>query len=1081
MIKRLFTLTMILSSVLASTIASAQVQISGTITDENGEPIFGVTVVEEGTTNGTASNEDGNYSLSASEGGTLIYSFIGYVTERRQVLNQTRINVTLRQDIQELQEVIVTALGFEESNDRLGYANSSVSNEEIEKAAESTFLNSLQGKASGVRISRNSGDPGAGAYIQIRGLSTITRSAQPLIVVDGVPISNDTRDASGNSQGRIAQQSRLNDINPNDIESVTVLKGASAAALWGTSALGGVIMITTKSGKYNQKMNVSFKSSYSIDQINRKYPLQTSFGQGNNGTFNARSRDSWGDKISERSGGEDEFNTSGEFFVDQDGKIWYPITSKNSQEIYDDSNFDQIFQNGHFWENNLSLSGGNDRSTAFFSISDLNQEGIIRNNSDYRRTTLRFNGEHMLNNKLRLNGNFAYTKTTSNRIRRGASSSGLYLGLLRNPADFDISGYRGDYYSGPDASPISNRHRSYREPLGADGTPTYNNPLWTINEQENLADVHRFINTFKLTYSPVDWIDLIGRVGIDYYDERRQEFYTPGSAAGEYRQGYFSPETATNLIFNMDFIAKATRSFGDNFNGSLLVGFNYNDKKRTVNGSEISNFIQFTDVASTTRDIDNALPENRNVQSSFGHERTVGFYSSLTLSAYDQLFITGTLRAETASTFGDNADNTFVFPSVSAAWQFNDLLNIAPLSFGKLRASYGEVGVQPARYNTTNVFVSPTYSDQYGGGLDLGLYGNGGFVPSTSRGNPNLRPERKKEFEIGVDLRFLNDKLSFSGTYFNNTTEDVLLDFPIANSRGYDRIYSNAAEIQNNGWELDLGYNIIATPDFNWQVNLIYTKVRNEVTDLAGVESLDLGGLDAVNSRAVEGEPLGVLWGSRTLRDEGGNIVFDDNGFPVQDEREGVIGDPNPDWQGSLMTSFSYKNLSLSMLFETFQGADIYAGTKSVLYNLGRWEGSATETTFNQNLLDYNGNVIPIGTTFRGVVEDFGAGPVALTEPWYIADGGFFGNGNDELYIEDGSWTRLRELVLSYRLAGPALKSIGLESAEFSATGRNLFLWTPFEGNDPDTNLSGVSVARGIDYFNNPGTKSYVFTILLNF
>ena len=531
----------------------------------------------------------------------------------------------------------------------------------------------------------------------------------------------------------------------------------------------------------------------------------------------------------------------------------------------------------------------------------------------------------------------------------------------------------------------------------------------------------------------------------------------------------------------MDFIAKATRSFGDNFNGSLLVGFNYNDKKRTVNGSEISNFIQFTDVASTTRDIDNALPENRNVQSSFGHERTVGFYSSLTLSAYDQLFITGTLRAETASTFGDNADNTFVFPSVSAAWQFNDLLNIAPLSFGKLRASYGEVGVQPARYNTTNVFVSPTYSDQYGGGLDLGLYGNGGFVPSTSRGNPNLRPERKKEFEIGVDLRFLNDKLSFSGTYFNNTTEDVLLDFPIANSRGYDRIYSNAAEIQNNGWELDLGYNIIATPDFNWQVNLIYTKVRNEVTDLAGVESLDLGGLDAVNSRAVEGEPLGVLWGSRTLRDEGGNIVFDDNGFPVQDEREGVIGDPNPDWQGSLMTSFSYKNLSLSMLFETFQGADIYAGTKSVLYNLGRWEGSATETTFNQNLLDYNGNVIPIGTTFRGVVEDFGAGPVALTEPWYIADGGFFGNGNDELYIEDGSWTRLRELVLSYRLAGPALKSIGLESAEFSATGRNLFLWTPFEGNDPDTNLSGVSVARGIDYFNNPGTKSYVFTILLNF
>lgn len=1062
-------------SILFSQEIFAQV-VRGTVTEQSGEPIVGVTVIEEGTSNGTTTDIDGNYRIEASEGATLVFSFIGFETVKKRVTSSESIDVTLMVDTEELDEVVVSALGFKEDKDNLGYANTVIDKEAVTQAAEPTLLNSLSGKSSGVRISRNSGDPGAGAYIQIRGLSSITRDSQPLIVVDGVPISNQVR---GNGAGRVAQQSRMNDLNPNDIESITVLKGASAAALWGTQALGGVVMITTKNGKYGQKLKVTVKSTYSLDQINRRYPLQNTFGQGSDGVFDPRARDSWGDKISDRSGGADEFDTSGEYFLDQEGDIWYPVVSKNSRETYDESNFDQIFQNGHFWENNISMSAGNQNSTAFFSISDMNQEGIIRNNSDYRRTTVRFNGEHMLNDKLRVNANLNYSKTSSNRIRRGASSSGLYLGLLRNAPDFDISGYRGDYYASPDASPVANRHRSYREPLGADATPTYNNPLWTINEQENLAQVDRFINTFKVTYSPADWIDLIGRVGLDHYSEERQEFFTPGSAAGAYRTGLFSSEQASNFIFNMDYIAKASQTFGD-FGITGLVGFNFNHRRLSVDGIEISNFIQFTDVASPTRDIDNALPENRVIQSTFGSERTVGVYSSATLSAYDMLYITGTVRAESASTFGDQADNTFIFPSVSAAWQFNEVMDADFLSFAKLRASYGEVGVQPARYNTTNVFVSPAYSDAYGGNLSLGLYGNGGFVPSTFRGNPSLLPERKKETEIGTDLRFFQDRLSVSATYFQNTTENVLLDFPIANSRGYDEIYSNGAEIQNNGVEMDLGYLILDKGDFQWQTNLIYTRIRNEVTDLAGVESLDLGGLSAVNARAVEGQPLGVLWGSRTLRDDAGNIVFDANGFPEQDELEGVIGDPNPDWQGSLSTSIRWKSLRLAALFETFQGADIFAGTKSVLYNLGRWKDSQIETTAGQNLLDYNGDVIPMGTTFRGVVRDFGAGPVALTEPWYSGDGGFFGGGNDELYIEDGSWTRLRELTLSYSLTGPWLKNMGVGSAELTVTGRNLILWTEFEGNDPDTNLSGVSAARGIDYFNNPGTKSYVFTVTIN-
>jgi TonB-linked SusC/RagA family outer membrane protein len=1059
-----------------------QVSISGRVLDNNGEAVVGATLLEQGTQNGTVADIDGNFRLSvASSQSVLIISSVGFKTRNLSVGNQSSVTVTMEEDIEQLGEIVVTALGFEEDKDRLAYASSNISNDVISKTGESTIINALQGKASGVRISRNSGDPGAGAFIQIRGISTIDRDAQPLIVVDGIPLSNDSRGAQEN----FAAQSRLNDINPNDIESMTVLKGASAAALWGTRALGGVIMITTKSGKYNQDVQVKFRSSYSIDQINRRYPVQTRFGQGDNGVYNARARDSWGDRIADRSGGADEFDTSGEFFIDQDGRTYYPIASKNSQETFVDDNFDKVFQNGQFLENNLSVSAGNSKSTFFASISDFNQEGIVRNNSDYRRTTARVNVKHDFSDKIQMKTSTTYAKSISNRIRRGATSSGLMLGLLRNPADYDISGYRGSYFASSTSAPIPNRQRAYREPLGADGTPTYNNPLWAINEQESLVDVDRFVTSMELIVSPTEWLDLIGRVGIDKYAEATQDFSTPGSASTDLINGQFEKGLARNTIFNMDYIAKAAKTFSKDFDGSLLVGFNYNQRELITDGSEINNFSVFTDVASGLRDIDNALPENRFVSSTFGQERTVGVYSSGNFSAYNMFFFNTTLRAEYASSFGANSDKPFFFPSASLAWQFSQLdalSNISWLSFGKIRATYGEVGVQPRRYNTNNIYGPANFSDNLGGSLVGGLFGNGAFIPDPARGSAFLRPERKKETEIGADFRFLKDKLTLSVTRFFNTTEDVLLNFPIANSRGVTSLYTNGAEIQNEGLEIDLGYQLINRNDWRWDVGVIYSDVRNKVTKLDSTLNINLGGLASASARALEGYPLGVLVGGRILRDDAGNKVFDQNGFPEQDLTTGVIADPNPDWQGSVFTTLSYKKFSLSALFETLQGADIMAGTKAVMLDLGTWGSSGIETTATQNLLDFDGNVIPAGNTFRGVVENFGDGPVALTEAWYNGDGGFFGGGNDELFIEDASWTRLRELTFSYSANPEWMESkLGISNALFSFTGRNLLLWSKFEGNDPDTNLQGVSVARGIDYFNNPGTKSYVFTLELTF
>ncbi|MFT7233334.1 MAG: TonB-linked SusC/RagA family outer membrane protein [Cyclobacteriaceae bacterium] len=1060
-------------------VVMGQQTVKGKVVDLNNLALPGATVLEVGTTNGTVTDIDGNYTINlANPKASLSFNFIGFITVIKKVESKNEINVVLEEDVAELGEVVVTALGFEERKDELGYSTSSVSSDVIKGAAETSVLNSLSGKSTGVRISRNSGDPGAGAYIQIRGVSSIDRNSQPLIILDGIPISNDIRGNNNN----FAVQSRLNDINPNDIESMSVLKGASAAALWGTQALGGVIYITTKSGKYNQKMKVTFNSTLSIDKINVKYPVQSTFGQGTNGNYDNGSPYSWGDKISDRSGEADVLNTSGGFFIDQNGTTNYPIITKNSRDVYDESNFDRIFQTGHFLENNLSIESGNENSSIRFSIGDFNQEGIIKNSS-LRRTTASLSTKNKLSKKVDLSTSFKYTKTNSNAIRRSVSNNGLYLGFLRTPADFDISGYRGDYYPSSDAAAIPNRQRSYRNPIGSSTNAGFNNPLWTINEQENRSSVDRIIASMNLTVKPVNWLDLIARVGIDKFGQRGNEFYTPGAAAG-FVGGRMVKEYANNSVFNMDYIAKARKAFSSNFDADILVGFNFNHKERVVEGTTIQNFLIFTDIRDGILDVDNAVPENREADSSFGSERTTATYTAANFSAFNQLFVNATLRAEWASTFGLRSDEAFLFPSTSIAWQFSKLPGLKSdlFSFGKLRASYAEVGVQPARYNTFPEYVTPNYSDQLGGSLNAGLYGLGGFVPSTNLGNPSLKPERKREFEIGTDLRFFKDRLSLGATYYFNRTTDILLSFPIANSRGYDELYSNAASMQNRGVEMELNYNIYKNADWNIDMKLIYFTNKNEVTDLVGLESIALAtGLSGVNNRAVVGQQHGILWGPRTLRDDTGDIVFDDNGFPMRDEVEGVIGDPNPDWQGSAVGSISYKNLSLSFLIETFQGADIFAGTKSVLVDYGRWGSTANEVTASQNLLTYGGDVIPAGTTFRGDIQNFGAGPVAVTQDWYNGPGAFFGSGNHELYVEDGSWTRLRELTLSYRLNSEWLKKGGISSIQMSATGRNLFLWTAFEGNDPDTNVSGVSSSRGIDYFNNPSTKSYVFSLTLTF
>ncbi|OFX42460.1 MAG: SusC/RagA family TonB-linked outer membrane protein [Bacteroidetes bacterium GWA2_40_15] len=960
--------------------AFQQLSISGTVTDAaTGEALPGVNVVVTGTTTGTTTDINGKYIIEVPNASvSLQFSFIGYVNQQISLGGNTIINVALASDVTQLGEVVVTALGFKEDRDKVGSSSSKIAAEIISSSGETGLLNKMAGKASGVLVGKSSGsDPGGGSFIQIRGASTLSGDYQPLYIIDGVPMSNSI--IGGTSYGGVIQQSRVNDINPEDIASIQVLKGASAAALWGSRAANGVVMITTKNGSFNEKMKISFKTTYSRDVINRYHEKQTNYGQGANGIYNPTSGSAWGDKIENRSGGEDVFNTTGQYFEGyQTGTRYYPLVQKNSKKTFENEQYNEIFRDGYFLDNNLSLSGGGATSNYMFSISDIYQQGVIRNSSDYRRSTVRLNLESKLSDILRLSTNATYAITKSNRVQRSNNAAGMMIGYYRMTTDYDITDYKGNYYSSPTASPVINRHRSYRNYLGSTTNPIYNNPLWTMYEQLNPNNVNRFILSSELAITPVKWFEFITRLGLDNYTDKR-ETYFPVYSAG-YLNGSYDEQVIGENQVNWDVIGRAKHDFG-NLLTSLIVGFNLNDRKYSSLSGNMVNFLIFNGPMSFS----NAQAVNKNPFNSESNIRSARMYSVLGLTAYNSVFLNMSIAGESASTFGEASNNTFYYPSADIAWQFSKLSifkNSPLLTFGKLRLAYGVAGVQPQPYRTETLFTAGN-----------SLYGNGAYLQSSNGGNDQLSPEKKTEYEIGLDLRFFNNSFRADITYYQNYVEDLLLSVPVPYSTGYSTFYQNIGAMENKGLEIDLNYDILKKEDLFVTLNANFSQNRNLVTDLADASRVFVGGVGGfMGEYAVEGEPVGVFMGGHYSRDNDGKILFDANGFPLVDGTEAIIGDPNPDWRGGLGGEAKYKNFSLSVIFETFQGGDFYDGTRSVMYTHGTHPDVGNEVTTDIDLRNFKGVLIPAGSTVRGNVMDLGAGPVLLDESYYTTQGGGFGS-----------------------------------------------------------------------------------------
>ena len=1057
--------------------------ISGVVTDGK-DPLIGATIVIKGSAGGASSDAEGKFSISIPEaGGTLVVRYLGMLVKEINLdATSSNISVVMEKDPLMLDEVRVTAIGEKRSMRKIGYSTSQIQGKAIASSGESGAIQGMSGKVSNLAITKNTGDPGAGAFIQIRGQSTITGNLQPLIVVDGVPVSNSS---IGGTIDGVVQQSRLNDLNPEDIASVEVLKGAAASAVWGTRASNGVIIVTTKKGKRSNKsnnMNVEISSSLGLDYVNREYTKQSTYGQGSAGKWVANAGGSWGDKIANRSGA-DTLNLAGAKFVAEDGSVYNTITKKGSKSVYNDANRDQVFRTGVTMNNNISISSGNEKSSIYFNVADWNQQGVLNGTSDYRRTSGRLNYSHNLNDKVKVSLNSVLSKVFSNRIQQGSNLDGLYLGYLRTSPDFDNTDYLGTYYTAGGV-PTFNSHRGYRRYLG-NSAPSYNNPGWTLNKQTNTSDVTRIILTPEVAWEWADKSILTVRTGYDISNDRRITYF-PVLSAGSYANGGFTDDMIKQS--ELSFHAYNKNSFDVNSDISLntTVGFLYTDRNFYNIGASASQFIlrnqdRFAFINSTA--------ENKAPFNSIENLENNRVYAIVDLDYQDKVFLQLTAASEAASTF----KSRFTYPSATLAYEFTkDILKSDILSYGKLRASYGVVGVEPPAYIWSTNYVNSVATSGWGETLEGSQFG-GSIYRSSTRGNPDIKPEQKTEYEIGTDLKLLNNKIGLSATYYSNKTTGAILAVDVPASTGYTSKWDNAATITNTGFEAELNLKVI---DNSKLIVNIFGNIginRNMVDELTGdVKSIFLDGFTGTSSRAVKGYAMGTLWGGKWEKDAAGNQKLDANGFPMAAAEEGVLGDPNAKYRAGLGANASWNGLDVNILFETSQGGKMWGGTAGVLDYFGISPETANEVTLTAaqaaTVKDYNGQTVDqIATanadgsyTVRGNLKNFGAGDVLLDQTWYQGLGGGFGAVAED-FVKDASWFRLRELSVNYKIPASILQKLKIPGASIGFTGRNLALWTDFVGVDPELNLTGTSNGRGLDYFTNPGTKSYIFSLKLNF
>jgi TonB-linked SusC/RagA family outer membrane protein len=1062
-------------------VANAQEKkVTGLVTEaSSGEPLVGVTVLVKGTTNGTVTNFDGKFDMSVPTGATLVVSFVGMEAQEIPVEGETSFNIKMKASSEQLDDVVVTALGIKREKKALGYSVQDVKSDEITRTNPTNIVSSLAGKVAGAQIVTSSGQVGASSTIKIRGNKSFTGSAEPLFVVDGTPIMNTISSAMSDNT-RTDFGNAAMDIDPANIESVSVLKGASAAALYGSRASNGVILITTKKGAKKKGIGVEVSSSISFDNVYILPDYQDEYGQGGYGdeyywkTNYSSTYDTYADYCDNRcfkwsltgDGRRMDWDESwgarldiGLMFAQMDSPVDEDGNVTPTEWVSHPDNIKDFYRTGITTNNTVALSSSNDKSSGRLTLSHVKQEGTTPN-TDQTKINIGLNSSFKLSDRLSIDANVNLSEIKNDNLPQQGNS-------MRNPLlefnswfgrQVDMN-YLKQHYT--DIVEYDGEKKAFNWMMDYDGQ--HNNPYWLTNVNTMSRQRKRVYGNVSANFKIAEGIDLMGRLGTDFYDEHRKykyHQYSRDSWTDLYANatnGTFWEQFRMEGETNLDLLLKIDKKLSENWHLYSTLGSNYryvNDKYTTTSG----NNLVVPDFFSTSN-----IEGEPNVDVTIYEKKSCSVFGSANFAYKNYLFVDLTLRGDWSSTLPKENWN-YWYPSANVGFVFTELFN-APknFSFGKLRLGLAQVGNDTDPYQLTQTFssVGSTFND-----VNL-------FAMSSELNSYNLKPEKTTSYEIGTELKFFKNRLGADITYYNAKTSNQLLSVDLATSSGYDSWMKNAGSIRNQGVEVQL----YATPveldnGFSWDVSVNWAKNKNKVLSLDdGITELEINYLYKNTSlMAFEGKEWGILYGTTMERNSDGKVIVDDSGKPVTNSEYEDLGHVNPDWTGGVRNTFSYKNFSLSCLIDFRKGGDIFSLTKAVGQKAG-----ILEVTVKDGIRE-NGMIVD-GVYDDGVTID-GADVSGQTNTTRIAARSYWRSSRDwaELSIFDGSFVKLREISLSYALPKSLLSKVGVQSASVSVYGHNLALLYLDSSNDahidPEVSSGGTVAGTGFESYQMPATRT---------
>ncbi len=1020
--------------------------VTGLVTGaDDGQPIPGATVSVKGFSGvGTITDFNGKYSINLPEGATtLVFSFVGMETQETAVGGQTVVNAVLQVSSTDIGDVVVTALGVSREKKALGYSVQNVSGDDFTQAKEVNIVNSLSGKIAGVQITNSSGAVGASSRIILRGATSITGNNQPLFVVDGIPIDN-TNYGSAGSNGGSDLPGGSSDINPDDIESITVLKGSNAAALYGSRAANGVILIKTKSGKNQKGLGISVNSGITFETPLKLPSFQNSYGQG--------AGDNYFEFIDGQSGpaGTDE--------------SWGPALDVGLQAMQTHSyvngkpldwasrpdNIKDFFETGITTSNNIAFTGGNEKTNFRLSYTNMNQKGIVPN-TDLKRNTINASSQLKLSDKLKMSFSVNYIKSKSdNRPMGGYDNENPVQQMIWSGRQIDIAALK-DYNNLPSAG----------DNTAAAGTPLnwntvfQNNPYWVLDNNLQTYDKDRVIGNVRLDYKLTDWLSVKARTGTDYFASKvtaRQAFGSNNGPSGSYKETF-----RTWFETNSDILVMFNKNITDDIGFALNIGGNRMIQKydRVIGTAPQLELKEVYNVANVKSGVNATL-------TNFKRRIAINsVYYNGQLSFKKFVFLEFNGRNDWSSVL-PTENNSFFYPSFALSTDITEMLGIESntLSFLKLRAGWAQVGGDGA---LTAYSLQQTYAFRttpWGSTL-LPYDGN-------TLNNPNLKSETTTSTEFGLDVRLFQGRVTIDFTYFNTVSKDLLVPVQVSASTGYTFAWDNVGEMKNGGVEALVGLKIMKTKNFSWDATINFSYLTNEVSSLGDLESLDLGGQWNMTLQAREGQAYGSIYGPGFARAPSGEIIYKD-GLPQIDETSLVVGNIQPWWTGGIGSTFTFFNkIKLGVLVDAKYGGEIHSMSTS----WGRYAG-----VLSQTLDGRDGGIIGEGVIDNGDGTYKPNDVVVTAEDFNKAA---YSNDNVESAVFDASYVKLRQISLGYTFN--KLGKLPIKSLTVSVVGRNLaILYSKIPHVDPETAFSSANGEQGQEFGQIPSTRSIGFNINFKF